>query len=67
MTSITPEEAAGGRDWRRFVTDNPPLVLTFVFIGLFILTDVINRAQGAGAFLTATQSRRRSSTRRSSG
>jgi ribose transport system permease protein len=55
MTSITPEEAAGGRDWRRVVTDNPPLVLTFVFIGLFILTDVINRAQGAGAFLTATQ------------
>ena len=55
MTSITPEEAAGGRDWRRLVTDNPPLVLTFVFIGLFVLTDVINRAQGAGAFLTATQ------------
>jgi ribose transport system permease protein len=55
MTSITPEEATGGRDWRRVVTDNPPLVLTFVFIGLFVLTDVINRAQGAGAFLTATQ------------
>jgi ribose transport system permease protein len=55
MTSITPEEAAGGRDWRSFVTDNPPLVLTFVFVGLFVLTDVINRAQGAGAFLTATQ------------
>jgi ribose transport system permease protein len=55
MTSITPEEAVGGRDWKRLVADNPPLVLTFVFIGLFILTDVINRAQGAGAFLTATQ------------
>ncbi len=30
-------------------------ILTFVFIGIFVATDIINRAQGDGAFLTLRQ------------
>ena len=40
---------------RRFASDNPAGVLTLVFIGLFVATDIINRAQGDGAFLTLKQ------------
>jgi ribose transport system permease protein len=40
---------------RSLVADNPAVVLTLVFIGLFVVTDIINRAQGDGAFLTAKQ------------
>lgn len=43
------------RSVRSLVADNPAAVLTLVFIGLFVVTDVINRAQGDGAFLTARQ------------
>jgi ribose transport system permease protein len=41
--------------FQRLASDNPALVLTFVFIGLFVATDIINRAQGDGAFLTPKQ------------
>ena len=41
--------------FRRLATDNPAAVLTVVFIVLFEATDIINRAQGDGAFLTAKQ------------
>jgi ribose transport system permease protein len=41
--------------WRRLASDNPAAVLTLVFVGLFVGTDIINRAQGDGAFLTAKQ------------
>ena len=40
---------------RRLASDNPAGVLTLVFIGLFVATDIINRAQGDGAFLTLKQ------------
>ena len=40
---------------RRRLADNPAIVLTFVFVGLFVLTDVINRVQEGQAFLTLTQ------------
>jgi ribose transport system permease protein len=50
-------EAAGPRrrEIRRLVVDNPAAVLTLVFVGLFVATDVISRAQGDGAFLTGNQ------------
>jgi ribose transport system permease protein len=40
---------------RRIAADNPAAILTLVFVGLFVATDIINRAQGDGAFLTAKQ------------
>jgi ribose transport system permease protein len=40
---------------QRLAADNPAAVLTVVFVLLFEATDVINRAQGDGAFLTAKQ------------
>jgi len=40
---------------RRLATDSPAAVLTLVFVALFIGTDIINRAQGGGAFLTLKQ------------
>jgi ribose transport system permease protein len=40
---------------RRWLADNPAAVLTVVFVLLFVATDVINRAQGDGAFLTPKQ------------
>jgi ribose transport system permease protein len=43
------------RPLRSLVADNPAAVLTLVFVGLFVVTDIINRAQGDGAFLTARQ------------
>jgi ribose transport system permease protein len=44
-----------GRSLRSLVADTPAAVLTLVFVGLFVATDIINRAQGDGAFLTAKQ------------
>ena len=43
------------RDFRRLVSDNPVVVLTFVFVGLFIATDMVNRVQSSEAFLTPKQ------------
>ncbi|HZT16470.1 MAG TPA: ABC transporter permease [Gaiellaceae bacterium] len=40
---------------RRLFGDNPAVVLTLVFVGIFVLTDIVNRAQGDGAFLTPRQ------------
>jgi len=34
--------------------DNPAIILTFVFVGLYIATDIINRAQNGKAFITPT-------------
>jgi ribose transport system permease protein len=49
------EPATRGRDLRRFVADNPVVVLTLVFVGLFIATDIVNRVQSSEAFLTPKQ------------
>jgi ribose transport system permease protein len=40
---------------RRLAGDSPAAVLTLVFIAIFIGTDIVNRAQGGGAFLTLKQ------------
>jgi ribose transport system permease protein len=40
---------------RQLLGDNPAVVLTFVFVALFLATDVVNRAQEGQAFLTLTQ------------
>jgi ribose transport system permease protein len=40
---------------RRILSDNPAVVLSFVFVGLFVTTDIINRAQNGHAFLTPKQ------------
>jgi ribose transport system permease protein len=42
-------------DVRRTLADNPAIVLVFVFVALFVLTDIVNRAQSGEAFLTAAQ------------
>jgi ribose transport system permease protein len=49
------EPRVRGRELRRLVADNPVVVLTLVFVGLFIATDVVNRVQSGEAFLTPTQ------------
>jgi ribose transport system permease protein len=40
---------------RQLLGDNPAVVLTFVFVALFLATDIVNRAQEGQAFLTLTQ------------
>jgi ribose transport system permease protein len=40
---------------RQRLGDNPALVLTLVFVGIFIATDIVNRAQEGEAFLTPKQ------------
>jgi ribose transport system permease protein len=42
-------------DVRRTLADNPAIVLVFVFVALFVLTDIVNRAQSGEPFLTAAQ------------
>ena len=49
------EPSARGRDLRRLFADNPVVVLTFVFVGLFVATDLVNRFQSSEAFLTPKQ------------
>ena len=44
-----------GRDLRRLFADNPVVVLTLVFVGLFVATDIVNRVQSSEAFLTPKQ------------
>lgn len=45
----------GRRRLGRFAADNPAAVLGVVFVLLFVATDIVNRAQGDGAFLTPKQ------------
>ena len=40
---------------RRLLADNPVVVLTLVFVALFVGTDIVNRAQSGEAFLTPKQ------------
>ena len=42
-------------DLRRLLGDNPAIVLTFVFVALFLSTDIVNRVQEGEAFLTLKQ------------
>jgi ribose transport system permease protein len=40
---------------RQLLTDYPVIALTFVFVALYVVTDIVNRAQSGSAFLTPTQ------------
>ncbi len=40
---------------RQRLADQPAITLTFVFVALFLATDIVNRAQEGQAFLTARQ------------
>jgi ribose transport system permease protein len=51
----TAPETARRRDLRRGFGDNPAIVLTLVFVALFLATDVVNRVQEGEAFLTPKQ------------
>ena len=51
----TAPEGTPRRSIRRMFSDNPAVVLSFVFIGIFVATDIINRAQNGHAFLTPKQ------------
>jgi ribose transport system permease protein len=42
-------------DIRRLLGDNPAIVLSLVFVALFLATDVVNRVQEGEAFLTLRQ------------
>ncbi len=42
-------------DLRRLLGDNPAIVLTLVFVALFLSTDIVNRVQEGEAFLTFKQ------------
>jgi ribose transport system permease protein len=57
MTTLPESAEPRGltRGVQRLLADNPAVVLTVVFLALFVATDVISRAQGDGAFLTAQQ------------
>jgi ribose transport system permease protein len=55
MSSVPVEPEARDLQIRRRLADNPAITLSFVFVALFVATDIINRAQGDGAFLTPTQ------------
>jgi len=58
VSAAAPEVAPreGRRDAvRRVLAENPAIALVFVFVGLFVVTDIINRAQSGHAFLTPTQ------------
>ena len=55
MTTVPAEHERRELDIRRRLADNPVIALTFVFIALFVVTDIINRAQNGHAFLTLTQ------------
>jgi ribose transport system permease protein len=53
---VSAAPQTGGRpSLRRIASDSPAAVLTLVFIAIFIGTDIVNRAQGGGAFLTLKQ------------
>ncbi|MGH3105195.1 MAG: ABC transporter permease [Gaiellaceae bacterium] len=51
--AVQPESRLQGL--QRVLADNPAIALTFVFVALFVVTDIVNRAQSGSAFLTPTQ------------
>jgi ribose transport system permease protein len=58
MSAASPQVAppAGrARAAQRLFAENPAIALTFIFVALFVVTDIVNRAQSGKAFLTPTQ------------
>jgi ribose transport system permease protein len=58
VSAAAPEVARGESRFetaRRLLAENPAIALIFVFVGLFVVTDIVNRAQSGHAFLAPTQ------------
>jgi ribose transport system permease protein len=55
VTVAPRSESTSRPSVRRLFRDNPAVVLSFVFVGLFVTTDIINRVQNGHAFLTPKQ------------
>ena len=58
MSAASPQvapPAARLRAARNVLSENPAIALTLIFVALFVVTDIVNRAQSGKAFLTATQ------------
>jgi len=53
--TLEPRGSDRLRALQRLLADNPVAVLTFVFVALFVATDVVNRVQSSEAFLTPKQ------------
>ena len=53
--TVEPRGADRLRSIQRLIADNPVAVLAFVFVALFIATDLVNRLQSGQAFLTPKQ------------
>ena len=53
--TLEPRGADRLRSIQRLIADNPVAVLAFVFVALFIATDLVNRLQSGQAFLTPKQ------------
>ena len=46
MSSVPSSPSAASLQLRRRLADNPAITLSFVFVALFVATDIVNRAQG---------------------
>jgi ribose transport system permease protein len=57
VTTVPEEAGPGGaaRAVQRLLVDNPVIALSAVFVALYIVTDIVNRAQSGEAFLKPTQ------------
>ena len=55
MTAAPRSEPVARPGIRRLFAENPAVVLSLVFVGLFLITDIINRVQNGHAFLTPKQ------------
>ena len=58
MSAGSPQIASPTQRLRaaqRVLSDNPAIALTFIFVALFVVTDIVNRAQSGKAFLAPTQ------------
>ena len=58
MSAASPQiapPAARFRAAQRLLAENPAIALSFIFVALFVVTDIVNRAQSGKPFLTPTQ------------
>src|SRR5205085_2387859 len=58
MSAASPQVAPPADRFRavqRLLAENPAIALSFIFVALFVVTDIVNRAQSGKPFLTPTQ------------
>ena len=55
MSAVPQEQERRRPGIGQLARDNPAIVLSLVFIGLFVITDMVNRVQNGHAFLTPKQ------------